>query len=118
MEEIIQEVIQENFPELKGTSFQIKRILQVPGVTKENNPILRLIIVKGRNSEDKSKVLKASREEKNKDFIQWIKNQNTIRFLQFNMNDCKRMKQYPQNFWRKTISNQDFYIHYIQTNIN
>lgn len=64
MEEIIQEVIQENFPELKGTSFQIKRILQVSGITKENNPILRLIIVKGRNTEDKSKALKASREEK------------------------------------------------------
>ena len=66
MEEIIQEVMQKYFRELKDTSFQIKRILQVLSTIEENSLTLRLIIVKRRNTEDMSKALKASRKEQRK----------------------------------------------------
>ncbi|KAM5160788.1 LINE-1 type transposase domain-containing protein 1 [Callospermophilus lateralis] len=63
-EDILQEVIEENFPELWDSSLGIVRAHRIPSVIDKNRLTPRHILVKFLNCSDKEKILKASREKK------------------------------------------------------
>ncbi|XP_045883464.1 LINE-1 type transposase domain-containing protein 1, partial [Meles meles] len=61
-EEIIKEIIEENFPELKDSSLEVVSAYRIPGKIDEKRLTPRHILVKFGNSSDKEKILKASRK--------------------------------------------------------
>ncbi|CAK7313025.1 LINE-1 type transposase domain-containing protein 1 [Vulpes lagopus] len=61
-EEIINEIIEENFPELKDSSPAVVSAYRIPSKTDEKRLTPRHILVKFGNSSDKEKILKASRK--------------------------------------------------------
>uniref|UniRef100_A0A8D2CMF1 LINE-1 type transposase domain-containing protein 1 n=1 Tax=Sciurus vulgaris TaxID=55149 RepID=A0A8D2CMF1_SCIVU len=63
-EDIIKEIIEENFPELQDSSLGIVSAHRIPSMIDENRLTPRHILVKFLNSSDKEKIIKASRERK------------------------------------------------------
>lgn len=64
-EDIIKEIIEENFPELKKDSdLEVVSANRIPSTIDENRLTPRHILVKFWNSSDKHKIIKASRERK------------------------------------------------------
>lgn len=61
-EEIIREVTEENFPELKDSSLDVVSAYRIPSKIDEKRLTPRHILVKFGNSSDKEKILKASRK--------------------------------------------------------
>ncbi|XP_025727648.2 LINE-1 type transposase domain-containing protein 1 [Callorhinus ursinus] len=61
-EEIIKEIIEENFPELKDSSLDVVSAYRIPSKIDEKRLTPRHILVKFGNSSDKEKILKASRK--------------------------------------------------------
>uniref|UniRef100_A0A8C0KIE9 LINE-1 type transposase domain-containing protein 1 n=1 Tax=Canis lupus dingo TaxID=286419 RepID=A0A8C0KIE9_CANLU len=61
-EEIINEIIEENFPELKDSSPAVVSAYRIPSKIDEKRLTPRHILVKFGNSSDKEKILKASRK--------------------------------------------------------
>uniref|UniRef100_A0A8C7AVH6 LINE-1 type transposase domain-containing protein 1 n=1 Tax=Neovison vison TaxID=452646 RepID=A0A8C7AVH6_NEOVI len=61
-EEIIKEIIEENFPELKDSSLEVVSAYRIPSKIDEKRLTPRHILVKFGNSSDKEKILKASRK--------------------------------------------------------
>ncbi|XP_059232721.1 LINE-1 type transposase domain-containing protein 1 isoform X1 [Mustela nigripes] len=61
-EEIIKEIIEENFPELKDSSLEVVSAYRIPSKIDEKRLTPRHILVKFGNSTDKEKILKASRK--------------------------------------------------------
>ncbi|EFB25861.1 hypothetical protein PANDA_006088, partial [Ailuropoda melanoleuca] len=61
-EEIIKEIIEANFPELKDSSLQVVSAYRIPSKIDERRLTPRHILVKFGNSSDKEKILKASRK--------------------------------------------------------
>ncbi|XP_021535658.1 LINE-1 type transposase domain-containing protein 1, partial [Neomonachus schauinslandi] len=62
-EEIIKEIIEENFPELKDSSLEVVSAYRIPSKIDEKRLTPRHILVKFGNSSDKEKILKASRKK-------------------------------------------------------
>ncbi|XP_048638666.1 LINE-1 type transposase domain-containing protein 1 [Marmota marmota marmota] len=63
-EDIVQEIIEENFPELWDSCLGIVRAHRIPSMIDKNRLTPRHILVKFLNCSDKEKILKASREKK------------------------------------------------------
>ncbi|XP_042530319.1 LINE-1 type transposase domain-containing protein 1 [Dipodomys spectabilis] len=63
-EDIIKEVIEENFPEMKDFGLEIVSANRVPSSVDERRPTPRHILVKLQNSNDKHRIIRASRERK------------------------------------------------------
>ncbi|XP_045657280.1 LINE-1 type transposase domain-containing protein 1, partial [Ursus americanus] len=61
-EEIIKEIIEANFPELKDSSLEVVSAYRIPSKIDEKRLTPRHILVKFGNSSDKEKILKASRK--------------------------------------------------------
>ncbi|XP_045755035.1 LINE-1 type transposase domain-containing protein 1, partial [Mirounga angustirostris] len=61
-EEIIKEIIEENFPELKDSSLEVVSAYRIPSKIDEKRLTPRHILVKFGNCSDKEKILKASRK--------------------------------------------------------
>ena len=65
MENIFEEIITGNFPNLKGTDFKIQEAQRAPNKLNPNRPTPRCIIIKMANVNDKERILKAAREKQN-----------------------------------------------------
>ncbi|XP_025782771.1 LINE-1 type transposase domain-containing protein 1 [Puma concolor] len=63
-EEIMKELIEENFPELKDSSLEIVSAYRIPSKIDEKRLTPRHILVKFGNSNDKEKIIKASRKRR------------------------------------------------------
>ena len=62
MENIFEEIITGNFPNLKDMVFKIQKAQRAPNKLNPNRPIPRHIITK--TAKDKERILKAAREKK------------------------------------------------------
>ena len=65
MENIFEEIITGNFPNLKDTNFKIQEGQRAPNKLNPNRPTPRHIIIKMAKVIDKGKILKAAREKQN-----------------------------------------------------
>ena len=65
MENIFDEIITGNFPNLKDTDFKIQEEQRAPNKLNPNRPTPRHIIIKMAKVSDKERVLKAAREKQN-----------------------------------------------------
>ena len=65
MENIFEEIIAGNFPNLKDTEFKIQK---TPNKLNPNRPTPRHIIIKMAKVSDKERILKAAREKQNVTF--------------------------------------------------
>jgi len=65
MENIFEEIIAGNFPNLKATEFKIQEAQRAPNKLKLNRPTPRHIIIKMAKVSDKERILKAAREKQN-----------------------------------------------------
>nr|KAF6382550.1 hypothetical protein mPipKuh1_008912 [Pipistrellus kuhlii] len=62
MENVFQEIITENFPEIEKNPTQIQDARRVPSKMNPRRPMPRHIIIKLTNTNDKIRILKAARE--------------------------------------------------------
>uniref|UniRef100_A0A8D1LN31 L1 transposable element RRM domain-containing protein n=1 Tax=Sus scrofa TaxID=9823 RepID=A0A8D1LN31_PIG len=65
MENIFEEIIAGNFPNLNDTEFRIQEARTAPNKLNPNRPTPRHIIIKMAKVTDKERILKAAREKKN-----------------------------------------------------
>ena len=65
MENIFEEIITGNFPNLKDTGFKIQEAQRAPNKLNPNRPTPRHIIIKMAKVSDKERILKAAREKQN-----------------------------------------------------
>ena len=65
MENIFEEIIAGNFPNLKDTGFKIQEAQRAPNKLNPNRPTPRHIIIKMAKVSDKERILKAAREKQN-----------------------------------------------------
>ena len=65
MENIFEEIIAGNFPNLKDTDFKIQEAQRAPNKLNPNRPTPRCIITKMAKVNDKERILKAAREKQN-----------------------------------------------------
>ena len=65
MENIFEEIITGNFPNLKDTDFKIQESHRAPNKLNPNRPTLKHIIIKMAKVNDKERILKAAREKQN-----------------------------------------------------
>ena len=65
MENIFEEIIDGNFPNLKDTGFKIQEAQRAPNKLNPNRPTPRHIIIKMAKVNDKERILKAAREKQN-----------------------------------------------------
>ena len=65
MENIFEEIIDGNFPNLKDTGFKIQEAQRAPNKLNPNRPTPRHIIIKMAKVSDKERILKAAREKQN-----------------------------------------------------
>ena len=65
VENIFEEIIDGNFPNLKDTDFKIQEAQRAQNKLNPNRPILRHIIIKMAKVSDKERILKAAREKQN-----------------------------------------------------
>ena len=65
MENIFEEIIPGNFPNLKDTGFKIQEAQRAPNKLNPNRPTPRHIIIKIAKVRDKERILKAAREKQN-----------------------------------------------------
>uniref|UniRef100_A0A8D1PEW7 L1 transposable element RRM domain-containing protein n=1 Tax=Sus scrofa TaxID=9823 RepID=A0A8D1PEW7_PIG len=65
MENIFEEIIAGNFPNLKDTEFKIQEAQRAPNKLNPNRPTSRHIIIKMAKVSDKERILKAAREKQN-----------------------------------------------------
>ena len=65
MENIFEEIIAGNFPNLKDTEFKIQEAQRAPNKLNPNRPTPRHIIIKMAKVSDKERILKAAREKQN-----------------------------------------------------
>uniref|UniRef100_A0A8D2BZW4 L1 transposable element RRM domain-containing protein n=1 Tax=Sus scrofa TaxID=9823 RepID=A0A8D2BZW4_PIG len=65
MENIFEEIIAENFPNLKDTEFKIQEAQRAPNKLNPNRPTPRHIIRKKAKVSDEERILKAAREKQN-----------------------------------------------------
>jgi len=65
MENIFEEIIAGNFPNLKDTEFKIQEAQRAPNKLNPNTPTPRHIIIKMTKNSDKERILKAAREKQN-----------------------------------------------------
>ena len=63
IENIFEEIMAENFPNLKDTDIKIQEAQRAPNKLNENKPTLRHIIIKRAKVKDKERILKAAREK-------------------------------------------------------
>ena len=63
MENIFEEIIDRNFPNLKDTGFKIQEAQRVPNKLNPNRHTPRHIIIKMAKVNDKERILKAAREK-------------------------------------------------------
>ena len=64
-ENIFEEIISENFPNLKETDIKIQEAQRAPNKLNPNRPTPRHIIIKMAKVNDKERILKAAREKQN-----------------------------------------------------
>ena len=65
MENIFEEIIDGNFPNLKDTGFKIQEAQRAPNKLNPNRPTPRHIIIKMAKVSDKERLLKAAKEKQN-----------------------------------------------------
>ena len=65
MENIFEEIIAGNFPNLKDTGFKIQVAQRAPNKLNPNRPTARHIIIKMAEVSDKERILKVAREKQN-----------------------------------------------------
>uniref|UniRef100_A0A8D0UVT9 L1 transposable element RRM domain-containing protein n=1 Tax=Sus scrofa TaxID=9823 RepID=A0A8D0UVT9_PIG len=65
MENIFEEIITGNFPNLKDTDFKIQEAQKTPKKLNPNRPTTRHIIIKKAKVSDKERILKVAREKQN-----------------------------------------------------
>uniref|UniRef100_A0A8W4FGV0 L1 transposable element RRM domain-containing protein n=1 Tax=Sus scrofa TaxID=9823 RepID=A0A8W4FGV0_PIG len=65
MENIFEEIIAGNFPNLKDTEFKIQEAQRAPNKLNPNRPTPRHIIIKMAKVTDKERILKAARDKQN-----------------------------------------------------
>ena len=65
MENIFEEIIAGNFPNLKDTGFKMQEAQRAPNKLNPNRPTPRHIIIKMAKVSDKERILKAAREKQN-----------------------------------------------------
>ena len=65
IENIFEEIIDGNFPNLKDTEFKIQEAQRAPNKLNPNRPTPRHIIIKMAKVSDKERILKAAREKQN-----------------------------------------------------
>ena len=65
MENIFEEIIAGNFPNLKDTEFKIQEAQSAPNKLNTNRPTPRHIIVKMAKVSEKERILKVAREKQN-----------------------------------------------------
>ena len=65
MENIFEEIITGNIPNLKDTEFKIQEVQRAPNKLNPNRPTSRHIIIKMAKVNDKERILKAAREKQN-----------------------------------------------------
>uniref|UniRef100_A0A8D1N3G5 L1 transposable element RRM domain-containing protein n=1 Tax=Sus scrofa TaxID=9823 RepID=A0A8D1N3G5_PIG len=65
MENIFEDIITGNFPNLKDTEFKIQEAQRAPNKLNPNRPKPRHIIIKMAKVNDKERILKAAREKQN-----------------------------------------------------
>ena len=65
MQNIFEEIIAGNFPNLKDTDFKIQKAQRAPNKLNPNRPMPRHIIIKMAKVNDKERILKAAREKQN-----------------------------------------------------
>jgi len=63
IENIFEEIITGNFPNLKDTDFKIQEVQRAPNKLNPNRPTPRHIIIKIAKVNDKERILKAAREK-------------------------------------------------------
>ena len=63
MENIFEEIIAGNFPNLKATEFKIQEAQRAPNKLNPNRPTPRHIVIKVAKAKDKDRILKAVREK-------------------------------------------------------
>ena len=63
IENIFEEIVVENFPNLKDTDIKIQEAQKAPNKLKPNRPTPRHIIIKMAKDKDKKRILKAAREK-------------------------------------------------------
>ena len=64
IENIFEEIMSENFPNLKETSVKMQEAQRAPNMLKANIPTPKQIIVKMAKIKDKQRILKAARKSK------------------------------------------------------
>ena len=83
MENIFEEIITGNFPNLKDTDFKIQEAQSAPNKLNPNRPTPRHIIIKMAKVNDKERILKAAREKQSVTYkrtpgvpimVQWLAN--------------------------------------------
>ena len=99
IENRFEEIMAENFPNLKDTDIKIQEAQKAPNKLKPNRPTPRHIIIKMAKDKDKKRILKAAREK------QSINYKGTpirlSRFLYRNTPGQKRVERYIQSSERK-----------------
>ena len=77
MENIFEEIIMGNIPNLKDTEFKIQEAQRAPNKLNSNRPTPRHIIIKMAKVSDKERILNAAREKQNVGVpvvVQWLMN--------------------------------------------